>query len=185
MSFLRRMLAFFAIAISVGLVSYAFNARSQASDASEALLAVHTADPLDYALVVDRVGDQAVLALLQPAEGTPVDVAARLVAVRASAWLHAPEAALPVLAQLAQGTDPDLAPTAMHAALRIAERLTRQDLDMREADEGPLREALPLLEQLASDESARADLRAAAERAHTRIDALLQIEPEEALGEAQ
>jgi hypothetical protein len=73
----------------------------------------------------------------------------------------------------------------MHAALRIAERLTRQDLDMREADEGPLREALPLLEQLASDESARADLRAAAERAHTRIDALLQIEPEEALGEAQ
>lgn len=180
MSFLRRVLAFFAITLLVGLVSYALRARSQASDASEALLAVHTADPLDYALVVDRVGDAAVLSLLQSSDVDTVDIAARLAAVRASAWLHAPEAALPGLAQFAQGTDPDLAPTAMHAALRIAERLTRQDLDMREADETPLREALPLLRQLASDESARADLRAAAERAHMRIEALLQIEPEEA-----
>ena len=180
MSFLRRVLAFLSIAVVVGMISYAFNARSQSSDASEALLAVHNSDPLDYALVVDRVGDQAVLALMSTEEVNTVDMAGRLAAVRASAWLHAPEAALPLLAQIAEGTDPDLAPTAMHAALRIGERLTRQDLDMREADETPLREALPHLERLAADETARADLRQAAQRLHTLVGALLEIEAEEA-----
>lgn len=143
--------------------------RSVAAQEPEALLAVHSADPLELARVVDRIGDDAVLQRLGAETPLPV----RLAAVRASAWLHAPELALPALAELASGRDPDLAPAAARAVLRIAEALDRAALDAREHDGDEIERALPILSALAADGTARADLRRAAAVAVGYLDALV------------
>jgi hypothetical protein len=139
------------------------------------LAMVQSSDPLELARVVDRLGDDAVLARLGPVggEGAP-DLPVVMAAVRASPWLHAPEAALPRLAELAAGRDPDLAPAAMLAVLRIAERLSRAELDRREASDEPLRAVLPVLATLADDAAARHDLRRAAGRARELLRAIAE-----------
>lgn len=139
---------------------------------------VYTSDPMDFALLVDRVGDAPVLErLAEPAEDAPRPVAVRLAAVRASAWLRAPEAALGTLATLAAGRDPDLAPAAMLALVRISETLSRADLDAREADDAAVQAALEPLASLANDATARADLRQAAARVRIMLAALVEPAP--------
>ncbi|MBO6939564.1 MAG: hypothetical protein JJ863_31625 [Deltaproteobacteria bacterium] len=109
-------------------------------------------DALELDREVEAMGDDAVLAAL---DAERLDV--RLGALRAARWLEEPERALPTLAGLAAGDDPDLAPAAARAAGQIAELLRHDDLQAREAD-------LAVLDPspwrgLADDESARADLR--------------------------
>lgn len=140
------------------------------AQAPDPLLAVHSADPLELARVVDRIGDDAVLDRL-PSE-TPLAV--RLLAVRASPWLHAPELALAPLTALAAGRDPDLAPAAALAILRIAERLDRAELDAREAGGDEIEAALAPLGALAADVTARADLRRGAAVAGSYLEPLVR-----------
>jgi len=123
------------------------------ADAAAALLAVTDSNPLELARVAHRVGDEAVLALLEPTR--PADV--RLLAARTSPWLDEPERALVLLAELAASRDSDLAPTATRAALQIARGLDAPTLERREIAPSEL---LP----------ARAALRAAAERSWVRPD---------------
>lgn len=133
---------------------------------ADPLALVVSSDPLELARMVDRLGDDAVLARLGAmgvATGT-LDPAIVIAALRACPWLHAPEEALPRLAEIAAGHDPDLAPAAMVAIVRIADGLTRDGLDAREASDDPIRAALAPLEAIASDESARHDLRVASAR---------------------
>ncbi|MBX7197351.1 MAG: hypothetical protein K1X94_35195 [Sandaracinaceae bacterium] len=143
---------------------------------TDPLALVVSADPLELARVVDRLGDDAVLARLgAPGLDTAtLDPAVVMAALRASAWLHAPEEALPRLVEIAAGHDPDLAPSAMLAIVRIAERLTRPDLDAREGSDEPIRAALPALATLGETEGARADLRRAALRARELLRALVE-----------
>lgn len=143
---------------ALALLALASSASAQPSDP---LLAAHDTDPLELALVVERLGDDAVLSRLS-AE-TPVAV--RAVAVVAATELHAPEDALVPLVELARGRDPDLAPRALWAALDIARRLDARTLGAREADVAALAPARAGLEALAADESARADLRSGAQLA--------------------
>lgn len=125
------------------------------------LLAVHDADPLTVEQVVRRLGDDAVMARL----GSEHPLALRRMAVDACRSLRAPERALPVLAELAAGRDPDLSPAAMRAILHIARALGRADLDAREHDGDELPRTRTTLGALAVDASARLDLRRAAETA--------------------
>lgn len=129
------------------------------------LLAVHDADPLALAQAVDRLGDDAVMARLGPEH----PMALRRVAVSGCRFLHAPERALPTLAELAVGRDPELAPAAMRTVLAIARALTRADLDAREHDGDELVRARATLTSLAADATARPDLRRAAETALAQL----------------
>ncbi len=140
---------------------------------ADPLALVQSSDPLELARVVDRLGDPAVLARLGTAE-SPIDVAVTLAAVRACPWLHAPELALPRLVELAAGRDPDLAPAATLAVVRIAERLSRPELESREASDEPLRAAMTGLTALAEDTTARADLRRGASRARELLRAIVE-----------
>ncbi|GAB4197523.1 MAG: hypothetical protein OHK0013_05750 [Sandaracinaceae bacterium] len=160
------------VAVGVGLDPAAVTAQRRLLDP---LAMVQSSDPLELARVVDRLGDEAVLARLGPVggEGAPA-LPIVMAAVRASPWLHAPEAALPRLAELAGGRDPDLAPAAMLAVVRIAERLTRAELDGREASDAPITAALPALAALAEDATARNDLRRAASRARALLQTLVE-----------
>jgi hypothetical protein len=143
--------------IALGLVA----SQGSAQPGPDALLRVPSTDPLELARLVDRLGDQAVVTRL--AEGTPI--ATRAMAVLAAPEMDAPEMALSALAELARGRDPDLAPRAALAALTIARALDPQAMDARECDRASLAPARAGLEALAHDESARADMRRAAELA--------------------
>jgi hypothetical protein len=136
-------------------------ASTASAQPADPLLAAHDTDPLELALVVERVGDDAVLARLAPE--TPVAV--RALAIVAATELHAPEDALVPLVELARGRDPDLAPRALWATLAIARRLDARTLGARESDVGALAPARAGLEALAADETARADLRRGAQLA--------------------
>ncbi len=129
------------------------------------LLAAHETDPLDLARVVDRIGDAAVIARLAPE--TPIAV--RAIAVAAAPRMHAPEDALAPLAAIAAGRDPDLAPRAAAALLTIARSLDARSLDARESDRADLGPARISLTALAADETARADLRRAAQLADAAL----------------
>ncbi|MFN9810186.1 MAG: hypothetical protein ACK6CU_11200 [Deltaproteobacteria bacterium] len=140
------------------------------------LAQVVSSDPLELARVVDRLGDGAVQARLG-AMGTDtatLDPAIVGAAVRASPWLHAPEEALPRLAEIAACRDPHLAPAAALAIVRISERLTRAELDAREGDDAPIRAVLPALAALGEEAAARADLRRAILRAREHLRALVE-----------
>jgi hypothetical protein len=134
---------------------------SAVAQAIDPLLAVHDADPLRLAQAVDRLGDDGVLDRL--AEAHPHAV--RRLAVSGCRFLYAPERALPVLASLAAGRDPDLAPAAMRTILAIARGLDRAGLDAREHDGDELPRTREILTALAEDDTARPDLRRAAETA--------------------
>ncbi len=143
---------------------------------ADPLALVVSSDPLELARMVDRLGDDAVLARLGAmGEATSaLDPAVVIAALRAAPWLHAPEDALPRLVEIADGHDPDLAPAAMLAISRIAERLTRLDLDAREADDAPIRAVLAPLAAMGEAAGVRADLRAAALWARETLRVLVE-----------
>lgn len=135
--------------------------------AIDPFVAVRDADPLELARVVARHGDQAVLDRLGRADTAPALVT--LSAVRASPWLGTPEAALTPLAMIALGSDPDLAPAAVQAIVAIVEAADASELVAHETTLADLTPATSALESLAADDSARADLRAAAELCIARL----------------
>ncbi|WP_236604131.1 hypothetical protein [Sandaracinus amylolyticus] len=142
--------------IGIGIVVIAASASAQDTDP---LLAARSSDPLELGRVVDRVGDDAVVARIA-SEELGADV--RLAAVRAAPAMHAPERALEALAAVAAGRDPDLAPAAAHAMLDIARALDPQALDAREVMREELAPARAAIAAILDDESARGDIRRAA-----------------------
>ncbi len=139
--------------VALALAVVALPARAQDDPLSE----VTSTDPLELARAVSRMGDTAVLQQL----GAEVDVGARLSAIRATPWLHAPEEALAPLADLARGRDPDLAPAAALSALTIARRLDADDLSAREVDGAILEAAIEAFRGIGDDEGCRRDIRRA------------------------
>jgi hypothetical protein len=133
-------------------------AAAPASAQSDPLAAIADADPMELARVVDRLGDDAVLSRLDDARPREV----RLAAMRASPFLAWPELALEPLARIAASRDPLLAPAAASAALTIARSLDPDALGRREVDPASLSAARGLFTALSIEQSARADLRAAA-----------------------
>lgn len=143
------------------------SAQVRAAAAPALLDATLTADPLDVARLVARVGDDVVLAAL--AREAP---ARRLAAVRASVFLAAPEAALPALVALAAGRDPDLAPAAAASLLEVSRALTPDGLARGESDAAALAPARDAARRLAADATARPDVRRAAALAAGALAAL-------------
>lgn len=131
------------------------------------LAAVEDADPMALARAVDRLGDDAVLERL----GDDTPPAARLAAIRAAPFMTGPELALARLGALAAGRHPRLAPEATRAALAIARDLDAAGLARREQPPSTLVRALRAFEGLASDASARPDLRTAATHVVARLRA--------------
>jgi hypothetical protein len=153
------------LAMLIVLVSLAGVADAQPTATLDPLLAAHDTDPLELARVVDRMGDAAVLARLNPE--TPIAV--RALAVVAAPRLHAPEDALAPLAELALGRDPDLAPRAALSLLEITRALDERGLDARERDRAELAAGRIAIARVAADETARADVRRAAQLADAAL----------------
>lgn len=97
---------------------------------------------------------------------------ARLSAIRAAPFGADPEATLPKLVEFAAGRDPTLAPAAAVAVHRIAEALSRPELEAHEADFAALERARTALSALAKDESARSDIRRLATLAASELGAV-------------
>lgn len=149
----------------LALLLIATVARDATAQDVDPLVAIGSSDPVALARIVERLGDDAVLARLaaedaEDADGVSAD--ARLAAIRASVALRAPERALDPLAAIAAGRDPDLAPAAAYSILVIARALDPRDLDAREVMRAELAPALAAIARLAADETARPDLRRAA-----------------------
>lgn len=130
---------------------------SSASAQPDDPLEVADGDPMTLARAVARSGDDPVLERLGDESADN-----RLIAIEASPFLAEPELALPGLVLLARGRDPWLAPAAARALVSIADALSFDDLERREADLETLDAATTALAELAEDETARADIRAAA-----------------------
>lgn len=112
-----------------------------------------TTEPLELAREVHRGDPAALIAAL--GEGNREEA---LGALRGAPWLDAPEEALLPIAALAAQDDPLLAPEAIAAALRIAQRLDPMVLGDREVF-GELREAGEAFQAIAEDGALRRDLR--------------------------
>jgi hypothetical protein len=125
------------------------------------------AEPLELAAMVDRTGDDALLAQLTGA----ASVSARLAAVRASGFLHTPELALVPLAELSSSRDPDLAPLAARRTFEIAQALGREGLSRREILPAALSPAKAALLRAAATRP-RADIRRRLEEAAQLLAAL-------------
>ncbi len=142
---------------------------AMAQRTEDPLASTPNADPLELGRRAAALGDDAVLARL--ADGTPRTV--RLAAVRAARFLRQPERALAPLGHVARGRDPDLAPAAALAILRIVGELDLPTLERRELRAEDFAAARRELAALADDGRSRADVRAAARRAASRLAALL------------
>ncbi|MFK7992313.1 MAG: hypothetical protein AB8I08_40205 [Sandaracinaceae bacterium] len=127
------------------------------AQSADPLAAAGSHDPMELARAVDRLGDEALLTRL-----SDDDRATRLTAIRASPWMRGPELALDPLSELAIGRDPELAPAAMQASVRIARGLDAGTLFVRESPPEGLQGAAARYRALADDDTARPDLRAAA-----------------------
>lgn len=86
------------------------------------------AEPLELARLVERQGDGAVLAALDPRQ--PVEL--RLIAIRAAAWMKSPTSALTALADILASRDSELAPAAARAAARIVRSIDADYLQTME-----------------------------------------------------
>jgi hypothetical protein len=137
------------------------------SSAADALGQIRDADPMEFSRAVLRLGDSAVLALLEDTQPGP----ARLAGIRAARWLVAPEHALPQLAELVTGRDSLLAPAAALASMRIARELDADALSRREADPTELALALSTLRRALRTPQVRADLRVLVAEAVASIEA--------------
>ena len=114
-----------------------------------------TLDELDLARWVSQVGDRSALGFMSAGHTS----AERFVAVQAAVRLRDPERALPVLAGLVGGRDPDLAPSAAMAAVNIAQLLTADDLARREVLFEDLKPAIAAFGKLDKREDLRPDIR--------------------------
>ncbi|MBK7150348.1 MAG: hypothetical protein IPH72_01060 [Sandaracinaceae bacterium] len=137
--------------------------------AADRLLAVTSADAMDYAAAARRVGDAALAAMLAD-EAASVEL--RLAVVRAAPFARAPENLLAPIVELAHGTDPALAPAALTSAFQIAQGLEFSLLEQREADPELLNVPVERLRALGEDDEARADLRQLALHTAARLVAL-------------
>jgi hypothetical protein len=149
----------FGLAASVCLAAALVAA--QAAPAADPWRGWADVEPLELASVVDRIGDDAVLAQLQAG----ASLHAQIAAVRASAFLRSPELALPALARIASSRDPELAPLAARRCLTIAQRLVTEGLAPRELLAGELAPVRAALAAAARAPRLRADLRLALEQA--------------------
>jgi hypothetical protein len=140
---------------------------------SELLVA---SDPLDRARLVAAIGDAAVLAWLTGQGGA--SVAEQLAAVRASAWLADPSAALGPLVALLGGRDPDLAPSAALALERIGQRLALEEPACEACAPEAIASASDALSKLADNPRLRPDLRLRALTASAQLaSARARFEP--------
>ena len=98
------------------------HATTAKQDAQAALASALDADELVRATIARQVGDATLLSALHQTE----DVALRLAAVRCSPYLNDPDRVLGELAQLARGSDPELAPAAALRVFWIAQALTQR-----------------------------------------------------------
>jgi len=156
----------------VVLVSLGLGVAPSAADepsAAERLLAVTSADAMDYASVARRVGDAALAAVLAD---DAASVELRLAVVRSAPFARAPEHLLAPIVELAHGTDPALAPAALASAFQIAQGLEFSLLEQREADPALLDTPVERLRELGGDAEARPDLRQLALHAAARLAAV-------------
>jgi len=137
--------------------------------AADRLMAVTSADTMDYASVARRVGDAALSHVLAD-ESASVEL--RLAVVRAAPFARAPEQLLAPIVELAHGTDPALAPAALTSADQIAQGLEFTLLEQREADVELLAGPVERLRELGEDDEARLDLRQLALHAAARLTAV-------------
>lgn len=117
-------------------------------------LADAAGDPMEIARAVRSLGDAEVLARLEADAH-----ASRLLAISGAPFLDAPERALPALAVIAAGEDPDEAPAASRAAWTIASGLALPDLDRREWEIEATLASADAYQRVSDDASARADIR--------------------------
>ena len=164
-------LPYIAVALVAALGVLALAAQRSRADGSagDALLAVTSGDPMDYAAVTRRIGDGALAGVLRD-EAASVEL--RLAALRSAPYARTPELLLEPVVALALGTDPALAPGALRAAAQIAERIDYDTLEQRENDPALLEAPAASLVELADDDAARADLRQLALDVAARLRAL-------------
>lgn len=170
---LPRQAALIVLALAFATLASAQDDAARHEQEAKRLVAIQDADPLELARVTAALGDLVLLDLL--AETQPADV--RLAATRSTPWMRAPELSLEALAQLAKGSDPDLAPAAMLAAHRIATSLDADAIVARESEPEALSKAATRFEELSADESARADLRQLARFTAATIRDLFSAKP--------
>lgn len=150
------------------LFALALLSAAPASAQPDPFAVITDADPMELARVVDRLGDDAVLARLSDAQPREV----RLAALRASPFMRWAELALEPLARIAASRDPLLAPAAASAALTIARSLEPDSLRRREVDPASLSGARGLFTALSAERSARADLRVVASMVASLLERL-------------
>jgi len=124
-------------------------------------------DPIGCARAAHEAGDAAVLAQLRSGEARE----ARLVAVRAAPYAHAPEDLIAGLVELACGRDPNLAPEAALSLHAIAESLKPSELAAREVLLSDLAKAEERVAQ-GCEQTPAADVVFALESAKLRLQAL-------------
>ena len=139
-----------ALVLGVGLAG-CFAASGRASEPkrhshqgrAQGFAAVVDENPLELARRVDVLGDRAVLNALALDANAPE----RLAAIRAAAWMRAPEWALEPLVVMLRGRDAEVATAAARALQRIASRIDADTLAMREvmpSDLAPVRAQLAM-----------------------------------------
>lgn len=133
-----------------------------------------TFDELDLARWVAQVGDRAAMTYLS-AEHTSAE---RCLAVQASSSLRDPERALPILAVIAGGRDPDLAPRAAEVAVRIAQRLSVDDLSRREVLFSDLRAPISAFSKLQEQKDLRPDMALQVDQVLVQLNAFAVLNSE-------
>lgn len=150
------------LGFSVGIVAALLGASvvlaaTTKQDALVLLAGAVDADELTRAAIARQIGDDTLLGALQPAQ----DSLTRLAAVRCSAQLGDPDRALPDLAAIARGRDPDLAPAAALRSSQIAQALVQRGANL-EIDLDSVRATRVEMIALAADRSALDLIRTAA-----------------------
>jgi hypothetical protein len=144
------------------------NATTTKQDALALLVSALDADELTRATIARQVDAETLLEALRQAE----DVALRLAAMRCSPYLGDADRALVELAQIARGSDPELAPVAALRVFWIAQSLMQHSVD-REIALDSVMEARAALVALADDRTALANIRLLAGQASFLLEQLL------------
>jgi hypothetical protein len=135
--------------------AFAQVAAGKSDPGSDAFAAIANSDPMELAKVVDRLGDDAVLARLQKDKSVEI----RIAAIRATRWMRSPESALSSLAEILGSRDSELAPVAATTALRIASAITNDALSTKEVMPSELTEPRALFVKASENPLIRPDIR--------------------------
>jgi hypothetical protein len=119
------------VAAAAGLLAESGVSATAKQDATLELMQALDTDELTRATTARRLGDAQLLAALHPTQDRRV----RLAAVRCSPFLQEPERALPSLAAIASGRDPELAPAAGLRTRQIAQSILLADRQERDLSE--------------------------------------------------